>query len=246
MRKFWAMSETNNVLYIEGEIASESWFGDEVTPKAFRQDLNKLKGDITVCISSPGGDVIAASEIYTALKEHNGHVTVLIEGIAASAASVIAMAGDTVKMSPTAYMMIHRASTMAWGNVDDMDETARMLREIDDGIILAYQTRSHLTRDELLDLMTKETWLNAKSALDYGLIDEIAFQAEKAAEKEMVRDVSACTHGVVYAAASRYALYDRVLAAQKKPEKKPDEEAPARADGGDRARLKLELTLMGD
>lgn len=245
MKKFWAMSETDNVLRIEGEIAGKSWYGDEVTPKAFRGDLSKLKGDITVYISSPGGDVIAASDIYTMLKEHRGHVTVMIEGIAASAASVIAMAGDTIRMSPTAYMMIHRASTVAWGNVDDMDETARMLREIDDGIILAYQTRSHLTRDELLDLMAKETWLNAKSALDYGLIDEIAYQTEKAAEDEKARDVSARTHGVVYAAASRYALYDRVLAAQKKPEKKPDE-APVTADGDNRARLKLEMMLMGD
>lgn len=245
MKKFWAMSETDNVLRIEGEIASESWWGDEVTPKEFKGDLGKLKGDITVYISSPGGDVIAASEIYTALKEHKGHVTVKIEGIAASAASVIAMAGDTVQMSPTAYMMIHRASTVVWGNVDDMDETARMLREIDDGIILAYQTRSHLSREELLDLMTKESWLNAKSALDFGLIDEIMYQGEKTADDEKVRDLSARTRGVVYAAASRYALYDRVLAQQKKPEKKPDE-APAKADGSDRARLKLEMMLMGD
>jgi len=239
--KFWAALEQQNVLRIEGEIASESWLGDEVTPKQFRNDLNKLKGDITVYISSPGGDVVAASQIYTMLKEHKGHVTVMIDGVAASAASIIAMAGDTVKMSPAAYMMIHRAGTVAWGNVDAMDEAARMLREIDDGIILAYQTRSHLSRDELLDLMKKESWLNAKSALEYGLIDEIAY-AKAQAEEEAAGAEAAFRHGVVYAAANRNALYERVFSMQKKSGPSQDDVASEAA----RARLRLEMTLMAE
>ena len=239
---FWNVLPDENALRIDGVIASETWWGDEVTPKKFRDDLNRLQGDITVFISSPGGDVIAASEIYTALKEYKGHVTVMVDGVAASAASVIAMAGDTVKMAPTAYLMIHRAGTVAWGNVDDLDEAARQLREIDDGIILAYQTRSHLTRDELLDLMQKESWLNARTALDYGLIDEIAYAAKKDEGAGAEGSVHNRTQrGVIYAAADRNALYERIFAAQKKKDTPP--KAPAAADSLMRERLRLEMML---
>lgn len=106
-RKFWNWMDDENTLYLDGYIAQESWFGDEVTPKLFKDELVNRNGDITIWINSPGGDVFAASQIYTMLKEYNGKVTVRIDGIAASAASVIAMAGDTVEMSPTSMMMIH-------------------------------------------------------------------------------------------------------------------------------------------
>ena len=106
-RKFRNWMDEENTLYLDGYIAQESWFGDEVTPKLFKDELVNRNGDITIWINSPGGDVFAASQIYTMLKEYNGKVTVRIDGIAASAASVIAMAGDTVEMSPTSMMMIH-------------------------------------------------------------------------------------------------------------------------------------------
>ncbi|MBQ8616284.1 MAG: Clp protease ClpP [Clostridia bacterium] len=238
--KFWNVLPEENILRIDGEIASESWWGDEVTPREFREDLNRIQGDVTVFISSPGGDVVAASEIYTALKEHKGHVTVMIDGVAASAASVIAMAGDTVRMAPTAYLMIHRAGTVAWGNVDDMDEAARQLREIDDGIILAYQTRSHLSRDELLNLMKQESWLNAASALEYGLIDEIAYRNEEKEGGKTEPVKNEIRHGVIYAAANRNALYERIFSAQKTPEP----QKPKGADARVRALFALEMQLI--
>lgn len=242
--QFWNVTTEDNTLRIDGEIASESWWGDEVTPRAFREDLGRLHGDITVRISSPGGDVIAASEIYTALKEHKGHVTVMIEGIAASAASVIAMAGDTVRMAPTAYMMIHRAGTVAWGNVDAMDEAARQLREIDDGIILAYQTRSHLSHKKLLELMQQETWLNAKSALEYGLIDEIAYTSsgeEKDKAPEAVQN--SCRRGVIYASANRHAIYDRILSMQKPKEKEAETPKAQALTTRERAAYALQMQM---
>jgi ATP-dependent Clp protease protease subunit len=139
MRKFWNFSETENgenILRLDGEIASESWWGDEVTPKLFMSDLAGFAGkDITVWINSPGGDVVAGSQIYTALKEHNGQVTVKIDGIAASAASVIAMAGDFVYMSPTSLLMIHDPMTIAMGNETDMEQAINILRECKESII---------------------------------------------------------------------------------------------------------------
>ncbi len=109
MEKFWnwAESEEGRTLYFDGYIAQNSWFDDDITPKKFKSELTSGTGDITVWLNSPGGDVFAASQIYTMLKEYDGKVTVKIDGIAASAASVIAMAGDEIFMSPVAMMMIH-------------------------------------------------------------------------------------------------------------------------------------------
>ena len=109
MRKFWnwVKNEAGRTLYFDGYIAQDSWFADDITPKKFKDELTASAGDIAVWLNSPGGDVFAASQIYTMLKEYEGKVTVKIDGIAASAASVIAMAGDEIVMSPVAMMMIH-------------------------------------------------------------------------------------------------------------------------------------------
>ncbi len=163
-------------LYIDGEIASEeSWWSDVVTPRAFRRELARV-GDVTVFINSPGGDVFAGAEIYTALREHKGKVTVKISGIAASAASVIAMAGDEVLMSPVAYMMIHDPWTYAVGNARELEHTADVLRTVSEGMIAAYTTKTGKTRDEIAALLAGETYMNAQEAVDEGFADGILYE----------------------------------------------------------------------
>ena len=131
MKKFWnwvkdEKSDTRT-LYLDGVIAEESWSDDDVTPKAFKEDLFAGEGDIVIWLNSPGGDCIAASQIYTMLMDYKGKVTIKIDGIAASAASVIAMAGTTVFMAPTALMMVHNPLTVAIGDSDEMQKAIAML-----------------------------------------------------------------------------------------------------------------------
>lgn len=132
--------------------------------------------DVEVMINSGGGSVYDASEIYTALRSHSGNVQTKVVGLAASAASVIAMAGNTLSMSPTAKMMIHNASTVAFGDYRDMDKTSDLLQATNKAIASAYRSKSGMSEDELLKLMDDETWLNAEDAKRNGLIDEIMFQ----------------------------------------------------------------------
>ena len=124
MNKFWNWvkdEETGaRTLYLDGTIAEESWFDDDVTPAAFKDELFSAEGDVTIWINSPGGDCVAASQIYSMLMDYKGDVTVKIDGIAASAASVIAMAGTKVLMAPTALMMIHNPLTIAIGDSEEM------------------------------------------------------------------------------------------------------------------------------
>lgn len=129
--------------------------------------------EVEVNINSNGGDVFAASEIYTLLSQHSGRVTVNIQGLAASAASVIAMAGDVVHISPTAQIMIHKAWTIADGNADDMAHTSEFLEGIDDSIMNAYVAKTGLDKSELSNMMAKETWLTANQAVDYGFADDV-------------------------------------------------------------------------
>lgn len=129
--------------------------------------------EVEVNINSNGGDVFAASEIYTLLSQHSGMVTVSIQGLAASAASVIAMAGDVVHISPTAQIMIHKAWTIADGNADDMAHTSEFLEGIDDSIMNAYVAKTGLDKSELSNMMAKETWLTANQAVDYGFADDV-------------------------------------------------------------------------
>lgn len=176
-RKFWNWTENDGEreLRLDGVIAEESWFGDEVTPKLFRKELNKGTGDITVWINSCGGDVFAASQIYTALMEYKGNVTVKIDGIAASAASIIAMAGGSVKMAPAAMMMIHDPATVAIGNTAEMRAAIKVLEETKEGIITAYELKTGLERDKIARMMSAETWMNAKKAVELGFADEIIY-----------------------------------------------------------------------
>lgn len=182
-KHFWAFEEGGepgqpSTLRLEGPIAEESWWGDEVTPAQFRADLAAHPGDLTVYINSPGGDVVAGSLIYSMLREHDGRITVRIDGLAASAASVVAMAGDRVEMAPTAYMMIHNAATIAMGNIHDMRQAAEMLAEIDRGIRTAYALKTGKSERELAKMMDAETWMSAAKALEDGFIDAISYDAD--------------------------------------------------------------------
>ncbi len=180
MRKFWNITENTSgrTLRIEGQIAEETWFGDEVTPQLFKNDLHAGKGDITLWINSPGGDVFAAVQIYNMLMDYKGDVHVIIDGLAASAASVIAMAGTTVSMSPVAMMMIHNPWTIAQGEARDMEKVIAMLEEIKESIINAYELRTGLSRTKISHLMDSESWFNAKKAVELGFADKVLFEED--------------------------------------------------------------------
>jgi ATP-dependent Clp protease protease subunit len=150
----------------------------------FRDELYAEEGDITLWVNSPGGNVFAAAEIYTMLRDYPGNVTVRIASIAASAASVVAMAGNVVQMSPTALIMIHDPSTIAMGNAKDMEKAITTLNEVKESIINAYAFKTGLTRNRISKLMSDETWLNAKKAVELGFADEILFENKPKPEEE--------------------------------------------------------------
>lgn len=175
---FWrwknqASEQEERVLELYGTIAEESWFDDDVTPQMFRNELFSEKGPITLWINSPGGDCIAASQIYTMLMDYPDEVTVKIDGIAASAASVIAMAGTKVLMAPTALMMIHNPATITMGDHEDMKRAIEMLDEVKESIINAYEIKTGVSRIKLSHLMDAETWMNANKAIELGFADDV-------------------------------------------------------------------------
>ena len=178
MKKFWNWvknEQGERTLLLESTIAEESWYGDEVTPAAFREELFAEDGPITLSINSPGGDTIAASQIYTMLMEYPYDVTVKITGIAASAASVIAMAGTKVTMSPTSMMMVHNPFTVAMGDSAEMRRASQLLDEVKESIINAYELKTGMSRTRLSRMMNDETWMNAVKAKELGFCDEILF-----------------------------------------------------------------------
>ena len=167
-------------LYIDGTIADESWWDDDVTPRMFKDELLSGSGDIVLWLNSPGGDCIAASQIYTMLMDYPHEVTVKIDGIAASAASVIAMAGTKVLMAPTSIMMIHNPLTVAIGDTDEMQRAIDMLAEVKESIINSYEIKTGLSRAKISRLMDGETWMSAKKAVELGFADAILFTQDKA------------------------------------------------------------------
>lgn len=169
-------------LYLEGVIASESWYDDEVSPKQFREELEQHTGPITVRINSPGGDVFAGMQIYNMLKDRNGDVTIIVDALAASAASFIAMAGDKIIMNTGSMMMVHKASTIVWGNEDEMLEVVEMLRKTDDNLVQIYVARTGKSAEEIKDLLAKETWMTAEEAVEMGFADEATPGKTKLAE----------------------------------------------------------------
>ena len=187
MHKFWCFHEDGcqRTLRLEGPISDVTWFGDEITPAAFKEELLAGDGDITVWINSPGGCVFAAAEIYTVLREYPGRVTVKIDGMCASAASVVAMAGAEVLMSPVSYMVIHNPSTIAIGDSDEMLRAKATLDEIKEGIINAYQAKTRLPREEISRLMNEESCFNAKKAVQLGFADGMLYEANDASQPVM-------------------------------------------------------------
>jgi ATP-dependent Clp protease protease subunit len=161
------------VLYFDGEISDETWWGNEVTPRLFRDELFSGEGAITIWLNSPGGDCVAASQIYAMLMDYKGNVTVKIDGIAASAASVIAMAGTSVLMAPTALMMVHNPLTIAIGDSEEMQKAIDMLAEVKESIINAYQIKTSQSRAKISHWMDAETWMNANKAIELGFADAI-------------------------------------------------------------------------
>ena len=187
MQKFWNWVHDDSggrVLRLEGPIDSESFWGTEITPQDFRDELYAEEGDITLWINSPGGNVFAAAEIYTMIRDYPGSVTVRIASIAASAASVVAMAGNLVQMSPTALLMVHDPSTIAMGNARDMEKAITTLNEVKESIINAYVAKTGLSRNRVSKLMSDETWLNAKKAVELGFADEILFEDKPKPDEE--------------------------------------------------------------
>jgi len=182
VRRFWSWIRDDGggrVLRLDGPIDEESFWGDEVTPKAFRDELYAEEGDVTIWVNSPGGNVFAAAEIYTMIRDYPGNVTVKIDAIAASAASVVAMAGDRVMISPVGMIMVHDPMTIAMGNAKAMEKAISTLNEVKESIINAYVAKTGLSRNKVAKLMSDETWMNARKAVELGFADEIMFDDKK-------------------------------------------------------------------
>lgn len=193
MKKFWAMknvAKDEGEIMLYGVISSESWWGDEVTPKQFKADLDAL-GDIktlNVRINSPGGDVFAGSAIYSMLKRHNAEKIVYIDGLAASMASVVAMAGDLVIMPKNAMMMVHNPWGVCMGFAGEMREYADLLDKIGVAMATAYTDKTGKTAEEIKAVMDAETWFTAEEAVAAGWADEI----------EETKQVAACASGGLF------------------------------------------------
>lgn len=202
MKKFWnwVRDETTEerTLYLNGVISDETWWGDEITPKMFKDDLLAGAGNVTVWINSPGGDVFAAAQIYNMLMDYTGKITVKIDGLAASAASVIAMAGGDVYMSPVSMLMIHNPSTIAIGDSEEMLRAKALLDEVKESIINAYELKSGLSRAKLSHLMDAETWMNANKAVELGFADKIMFaEGETTAADSLIFSRMAVTNSLI-------------------------------------------------
>ena len=220
MKKFWnwrnQAETTERTLFLNGTIAEESWFDDDVTPQLFKEELMNGTGDITVWINSPGGDCVAAAQIYNMLMDYPHNVTVKIDGIAASAASVIAMAGTKVMMSPTALMMIHNPFTVAIGDSEEMRKAIDMLAEVKESILNAYEIKTGMSRAKLSHLMDAETWMNANKAVELGFADGILFKDKEehsGQENSFSFSRRAVTNLLLSKIAGKVALKDKAPAA---------------------------------
>ena len=198
-KKFWnwVKDEEGRTLYFDGYIAQDSWFDDDITPKQFKSELTNSEGDIVVWLNSPGGDVFAASQIYNMLKEYDGKVTVKIDGIAASAASVIAMAGSEILMLPVAMMMIHNPATVIFGEASDLQSGIDMLSEVKESIINAYEQKTSLPRNKISKMMDAETWFSAQKAVELGFADKVLYEDSEEVTDGFIFDKVTVTNALI-------------------------------------------------
>ena len=185
--KFWNWVRNEGekrTLLLDGEISDETWFGDEVTPAIFREELHAAEGDVVLWINSPGGDCFAAAQIYNMLMEYPGNVTVRIDSLAASAASVIAMAGTTVEISPVGMILVHNPMTISIGDVQEMERAITLLAEVKESIINAYEIKTGMSRAKISRLMDAETWMNAKKAVELGFADAVLSEKNRPTSDE--------------------------------------------------------------
>ena len=218
------MPTEERTLFLNGTIAEESWFDDDITPQLFKDELMSGNGDITVWINSPGGDCVAAAQIYNMLMDYKGNVTVKIDGIAASAASVIAMAGTKVLMSPVSMLMIHNPMTVAMGDTAEMQKAIEMLGSVKDSIINAYEIKTGLSRAKLSHLMDAETWMDATKAMELGFADEIMTRSDSS------EDVEPPAVSMLYSKANVInSLMDKIAAKCAIPQKPDVQEAMGRS-----------------
>lgn len=185
-------NETKNnkhILTLSGTIANLSFLDDTISAKAVKDSLDDVKEDIVIRLNSGGGDVFEGIEIYNYLKSLPNHITIEVTALAASAASLVAMSGDKIIIRTGANMMVHEASTMAFGNKSDIQKTLNALTAIDTSIVDIYHDRTGLDRDEIVNLITNETWLTADEAINKGFADEKSSRKSVEKQKEGVRNV---------------------------------------------------------
>ena len=188
--KFWNVmkndEEKSAELILYGSIGSDEYW-DDISDKAFKQDIENL-GDvenITLHINSPGGSVFSAVAIANTLKNHKAKITANIDGLAASAATIITSACDTVRMPKNALFMVHNPITFAYGNNQDMQKKLEMLNKVKNSIIETYLNKAKTDKETLSELMDNETWMSAEEAKEYGFVDEIL---DESVEKEVIEN----------------------------------------------------------
>jgi ATP-dependent Clp protease protease subunit len=239
--KFWKWSKNEDtgerILRLDGIIASETWFGDEITPAVFLSELEADSGDITIWLNSPGGDCVAASRIYAMLMDYKGNVTVKIDGAAFSAASVVAMAGTRVLMAPCALMMIHNPWTVAIGDSEEMLKASAMLDEVKEAIMNAYQIKTSMSRTKLSNLMDAESFFQVGRAMELGFADGML-------EDEKLRREPGADNYIFSRRAVQNSLMDKVLASVRKAKGVP--QAPPKPKGIPVETLEKRLSLISN
>lgn len=253
MSKFWKWSDSvesiDSKLILEGPISEESWWGDEVTPQEFRQELNKHNGDLTVILNSGGGDVFAGMAIYNALREFEGNVTVRVDGLAASIASVVAMAADKIIMSPGSMMMIHKPWTLVIGDANDLDKTKEILQGIEDSIVPIYASRTGMPAEDISDMIEAETWMTAEQAVEYGFADEMTEAKKKVTISDAIKNalngefafsMSATKKSLQDFASKVAAQQEEVVTPQPTPDEVPEIEPVVEPKTEDKVEAKVE------